>query len=74
MRPLLRLLLPALAVSLPASGAAAQTARFPDKPIKMIVGFSAGGGTDVVARILAQKMTESIGQTVVVETARARAE
>lgn len=67
MRPLLRLLLPALAVSLPATGAAAQTARFPDKPIKMIVGFSAGGGTDVVARILAQKMTESVGQTVVVE-------
>lgn len=67
MRTLLRLLLPALAVSLPASGAAAQTERFPDKPIKMIVGFSAGGGTDVVARILAQKMTESIGQTVVVE-------
>jgi tripartite-type tricarboxylate transporter receptor subunit TctC len=67
MRTLLLLLLPALAVSLPASGAAAQTERFPDKPIKMIVGFSAGGGTDVVARILAQKMTESIGQTVVVE-------
>ncbi len=67
MRTLLRLLLSALAVSLPASGAAAQTERFPDKPIKMIVGFSAGGGTDVVARILAQKMTESIGQTVVVE-------
>ena len=67
MRTLLRLLLPTLAVSLPASGAAAQTERFPDKPIKMIVGFSAGGGTDVVARILAQKMTESIGQTVVVE-------
>ena len=33
----------------------------------MIVGFSAGGGTDVVARILAQKMSESLGQTVVVE-------
>jgi tripartite-type tricarboxylate transporter receptor subunit TctC len=67
MRTLLRLLLPALAVSLPASGAEAQTERFPDRPIKMIVGFSAGGGTDVVARILAQKMTEGIGQTVVVE-------
>ena len=33
----------------------------------MMVGFSAGGGTDVVARILAQKMSESLGQTVVVE-------
>jgi tripartite-type tricarboxylate transporter receptor subunit TctC len=45
----------------------AQTAKFPDKPIKVLVGFSAGGGTDVVARILALKMSETIGQTVVVE-------
>src|ERR1700680_2858968 len=37
------------------------------RPIKMIVGFSAGGGTDVVARILAQKMSDTIGQSVVVE-------
>lgn len=44
----------------------AQT-KYPDKPVKMVVGFSAGGGTDVVARILAQKMSESLGQTVVVE-------
>ena len=33
----------------------------------MVVGFSAGGGTDVVARILAQKISESMGQSVVVE-------
>ncbi len=46
---------------------AAQTAKYPDKPIKMVVGFTAGGGTDVVARILAQKMSETLGQTVVVE-------
>ena len=45
----------------------AQTAKYPDKPIKMLVGFSAGGGTDVVARILAQKMSEPLGQSVVVE-------
>src|SRR5262249_20475129 len=38
-----------------------------DKPIKMLVGFSAGGGTDVVARILAQKMSEGLGQSVLVE-------
>ncbi len=41
--------------------------KYPDKPVKMVVGFSAGGGTDVVARILAQKMSESLGQTVLVE-------
>src|SRR2546423_983720 len=54
-----------LAAVLSSAPARAQT--FPDRPIKMLVGFSAGGGTDVVARILAQKMSETIGQSVVVE-------
>jgi tripartite-type tricarboxylate transporter receptor subunit TctC len=45
----------------------AQTATYPDRPVKMFVGFAAGGGTDVAARILAQKLTEALGQTVVVE-------
>lgn len=49
------------------SAGPAQTPSFPERPIKMIVGFSAGGGTDVVARILAQKMSDTIGQSVVVE-------
>jgi tripartite-type tricarboxylate transporter receptor subunit TctC len=57
----------ALATFLSASDGVAQPGKFPDKPIKMVVGFSAGGGTDVVARILAQKMTEGMGQSVVVE-------
>jgi tripartite-type tricarboxylate transporter receptor subunit TctC len=42
-------------------------AKYPDKPVKMVVGFTAGGGTDVVARILALKMSETLGQTVLVE-------
>ena len=41
--------------------------RYPDKPVKIFVGFAAGGGTDVAARILAQKLTETLGQSVVVE-------
>jgi tripartite-type tricarboxylate transporter receptor subunit TctC len=57
----------ALAACLPVIESAAQTAKYPDKPVKMMVGFSAGGGTDVVARILAQKVSETIGQTVFVE-------
>lgn len=45
----------------------AQSTNYPDRPIKILVGFSAGGGTDVVARIVAQKLSEALGQTVVVE-------
>jgi len=48
-----------------ATAAAAQT--FPTKPVKLVVGFSAGGPTDVIARIIAQDMTASFGQTVLVE-------
>ena len=54
----------ALAFALPLS-AFAQA--YPSKPIKMIVPFPAGGTTDIVARIIAQKMTESMGQPVTVD-------
>lgn len=47
-------------------GVQAQTA-FPSKPITMIVPFPAGGPTDLVARVIAQKMSESMGQPVVVD-------
>src|SRR5262245_31194515 len=47
------------------SGAAAQG--YPAKPVRMIFGFTAGGGGDVSARLIAQKMSESLGQPVVVE-------
>lgn len=56
-----------LALAAVGSEGAAQTSRFPDRPIRMVVGFSAGGGTDVIARILAQKLSETLGQSVVVE-------
>ena len=54
-----------VAVNLPAANG--QTTRYPDKPVKVFVGFAAGGGTDVAARILAQKLTEALGQSVMVE-------
>ena len=46
--------------------AAAQTA-YPAKPIRIVVPYTAGGGTDVVARIIAQKLSEAWGQQVVVD-------
>lgn len=47
--------------------AAVQSAAYPEKPIKMIVGFAHGGPTDGVARYLAPKLAKSLGQQVVVE-------
>ena len=46
-------------------GAMAQD--YPSKPIKMIVGFSPGGFTDVLGRLIAQKLQERMGQPVIVE-------
>jgi tripartite-type tricarboxylate transporter receptor subunit TctC len=40
---------------------------YPNKPIRFLVGFVAGGTNDIVARALAQKLTETLGQSVVVE-------
>jgi tripartite-type tricarboxylate transporter receptor subunit TctC len=64
LRPLL-FLYAALAVVLLAGSAAAQT--YPAKPIRLICPFPPGGVADVVARVMAQRMSESLGQPVVVE-------
>lgn len=47
------------------SAANAQT--YPSKPVRLLVGFGAGGPTDVIARYIAQDMTVSMGQSVIVE-------
>ena len=41
--------------------------KYPDRPVKIVVGFTAGGGTDAAARVLAAKLSESFGQSFVVE-------
>jgi tripartite-type tricarboxylate transporter receptor subunit TctC len=40
---------------------------YPTKPVKLLIGFAAGGPTDVIARIIAQDMSATLGQTVLVE-------
>ncbi len=47
--------------------AAVAQSDYPNRPIKLIVGFAPGGSTDIVGRIVAQKLGERLGQTVVVE-------
>jgi tripartite-type tricarboxylate transporter receptor subunit TctC len=42
-------------------------AKYPSKPIHIIVGFAAGGGNDIIARVFGQKLSESLGQPVIVE-------
>jgi tripartite-type tricarboxylate transporter receptor subunit TctC len=60
MRKLLLLLLMVVA-------GAVRAQAYPDKPVRLVVGYSAGGPTDVIARVIAQDMTASLGQSVVVE-------
>jgi tripartite-type tricarboxylate transporter receptor subunit TctC len=49
------------------SAVAAQAQSYPTKQIRMLVPYSAGGGTDIIARLVAQGMSEQFGQTVIVE-------
>lgn len=45
----------------------AQIAQFPNKPVRVIVGAPAGGPSDALARLVSQKMSETLGQPFVVE-------
>ena len=64
-----RMVLAGLATALPIPVVQAQ--QYPSKPVRLMVPYAPGGGTDILARLFAQKLTEAWGQPVVVETVRA---
>src|SRR5258708_36746860 len=51
----------------PASAQGDPAANYPNRPIRVIVGFAAGGGNDLFARLVGQKLSEIIGQPVIIE-------
>src|SRR5262245_26538313 len=50
-----------------AAGAQESAGNYPNRPLRMIVGFAAGGGNDLFARLVGQKLGENLGQSVVIE-------
>src|SRR5499427_5111172 len=70
-RPARAIWLTALALgsglSLSALAQTEPTANYPNKTIKIVVGFAAGGGNDIIARIVGQKLQDDVGQTVIIE-------
>ena len=55
------------AAALPALSSVAQAQAWPNRPVRLVVGFPAGGGADAAARIIAQRFSEVWGQQVVIE-------
>ncbi len=65
MRNLFRMFLATIALFVTASAALAQ--QYPNRPIHLIVPYPAGGATDVVARVVTEKMSEDLGQQVIID-------
>src|SRR4051794_23936620 len=62
-----RNLLTALALGAMSLAAAAQPASYPNKPIRLVIGFAPGGAADLVARAMSDAFGKALGQTVVVD-------
>ena len=56
-----------LALAMVGGAALAQASKYPVRAVRMLVGFAPGGATDIIARYIAPRLTDSLGQSVVVE-------
>src|SRR5262245_21914636 len=63
----MKLLVAAASAALVLAGVSGASAEYPDRPVRLIVGYGPGGGPDTVARLMAAEMQKSWGQSVVVE-------
>ena len=59
--------LAAVAAAFPALSRIARAQAYPTRPVRIIVGFAAGGATDIIARLLGQWLSERLGQPFVIE-------
>ncbi|MBS1218329.1 MAG: hypothetical protein H6R21_1462, partial [Proteobacteria bacterium] len=69
-----KLIAGALGVILGCSGAAFAQDKYPSKPIRMIVGYAPGGGSDIMGRLMAPQITAALGQQVIVENRAGQAQ
>ena len=67
MKSLHRLALALFLLDLPQAASVAFAQSYPDRPLKLILGFPPGGNVDLVGRLIAQKLAEGLGQQVIVE-------
>jgi len=67
MKAFSRVALAAICLSYSGFTHAADEVKYPTRPIRIIVGFTAGGGNDIIARVVGQKLSEGLGQPVIIE-------